>query len=132
MAETSQEIRRQIEDTRMRIGTTIAALERKVDPRRVVDDHPLAVVGVAFGAGLLLSTTGATGRAAKELRDQVRHGAEQINSSAGSALDGIIGAVLGAATASITAKMTELLETAMGGGPPTRNTAGRDRPSRAA
>lgn len=114
MADTSHEIRSQIEDTRARIGTTLAALERKLDPRRVVDEHPLTLVGVAFGAGLMLSITGATGRAAKEVREQVREGAGRINDSAGSALDGVISAVLGAATATITTKMTELLQVTLG------------------
>jgi ElaB/YqjD/DUF883 family membrane-anchored ribosome-binding protein len=115
MAETSHEIRRQIDDTRARIGTTIAALEHKMNPRRVVDEHPLTLVGVAFGTGLLLSTTGATGRAVKEVREQVKEGAGRINTTAGSALDEIINAVIGAATATITSKMTELLQVAVGG-----------------
>jgi hypothetical protein len=114
MAETSHEIRRQIEDTRERIGTTIAALERKVNPKRVVDEHALTLVGVAFGTGLLLATTGATGRAVKEVREQVRDGASRINENAGTAVDGVIAAVLGAATGTITTKLTEMLEAALG------------------
>ena len=114
MAETSHEIRRQIEATRARIGSTIAALEHKVDPRRIVDEHPLTVVGVAFGTGLLLSTTGATGRAVRGVREQVREGAGRINSSAGSALDGIVDAMIGAATATITTKMNDLLQLTLG------------------
>ena len=115
MAETSHEIRHQIADTRARIGTAIAALEHKVDPRRIIDDYPLTLVGVAFGTGLLLATTGATGRAVTEVREQVRDGAGRINNTAGSALDGVVNAVLGAATATITAKLTELLHVALGG-----------------
>lgn len=114
MAETSHEIRRQIEATRARIGSTIAALEHKVDPHRIVDEHPLTVVGVAFGTGLLLSTTGATGRAVRGVREQVREGAGRINSSAGSALDGIVDAMIGAATATITTKMNDLLQLTLG------------------
>lgn len=109
MAETSHEIRRQIEDTRARIGGTIAALEHKIDPHRIVDEHPLTIVGVAFGTGLLLSTTGATGRAARGVKAQVREGALKVNSTAGTAIDGIVDAIVGAATATITAKMNELL-----------------------
>jgi hypothetical protein len=109
MAETSHEIRRQIEDTRARIGGTIAALEHKIDPHRIVDEHPLTIVGVAFGAGLLLSTSGASGRAARGVKAQVKEGAHRINDSAGTALDGILDAVIGAATATITTKMSELL-----------------------
>ena len=110
MAETSHEIRRQIEATRARIGSTIAALEHKVDPHRIVDEHPLTVVGVAFGTGLLLSTTGTTGRAVRGVREQVREGAGRINSSAGSALDGIVDAMIGAATAAITTKINGLVQ----------------------
>lgn len=109
MAETSHEIRRQIDDTRARIGVTIKALERKVDPHRLIDEHPLTLVGVAFGTGILLSTTGATGRAVKEVRAQVQHGANRINDTAGSAVDGIVEAIVGAATAAITDKLSELV-----------------------
>jgi uncharacterized protein DUF3618 len=113
MAETSHEIRRQIADTRARIGTTIAAIEHKVDPHRIVDEHPLTLVGVAFGTGLLLATSGASGRAVREVREQVRGGASRINDRAGSALDGVVNAVLAAATTTITAKMGELVQVAM-------------------
>lgn len=109
MAETSREIRRQIDDTRARIGSTIAAIERKVDPHRIVEEYPLALVGIAFGTGVLLSTTGATGRAVHEVRDQVRQGVAKINDTAGGALDGVIEAVIGAATMAVTEKLSELL-----------------------
>jgi len=109
MAETSHEIRRQIDDTRARLGDTIAAIERKVDPHRIVDEHPLTVVAAAFGAGVLLATTGATSRAVNEARDQVKHRAAKINETAGSALDGVIHAIVGAATQAVAEKLSELL-----------------------
>jgi hypothetical protein len=112
MAETSHEIRRQIDDTRARLGSTIAAIERKIDPHRIVDEHALALVGVAFGTGVLLSTTGATGRAVHEVRDQVKQGATKVNDTAGNALDGIVDAIMGAATAAIVQKLSELLQVA--------------------
>jgi hypothetical protein len=121
MAETSHEIRRQIDDTRARLGSTIAAIERKVDPHRIVDEHPLTLVGVAFGAGVLLSTTGATGRAVHKVRDHVKQGATKINGTAGSALDGVIDAIMGAATAAITAKLSDLLNASVGGPEKNRN-----------
>lgn len=109
MAETSHEIRSQIADTRKRLSSTIAALEHKVDPRRVVDEHPLTLVGVAFGTGLLMATTGATSRAAREVRDQVRGGAHAVNDRAGTMLDGALSAVTGAITAAITSRLTATL-----------------------
>jgi hypothetical protein len=114
MAETSREIRTQIAETRARMGSTIAALEHKVNPRRVVDEHPLTLVGLAFGAGFLMSTTGATTRAVHQVKTQVRNGASHINAGAGDALDGILNAIVGAATATFTSKATELLQTMLG------------------
>ena len=114
MAETSHEIRRQIEATRARIGSTISALEHKVDPHRVIDEHPLTLVGVAFGTGLLLATSGATGRAVHGVRSQVRDGARKLNGRAGSALDGVVDAMVGAATATITTKLSEFLHLTLG------------------
>ena len=115
MAETSHEIRRQIADTRERLGTTIAALEHKVDPRRIVDEHPLTLIGVAFGTGVLLATTGATGRAAREVREQVRGGAHAVNDRAGTMLDRVLNAVIGAATAAITSKINAALNGSVAG-----------------
>ncbi|MDQ2891106.1 MAG: DUF3618 domain-containing protein [Gemmatimonadota bacterium] len=115
MAETSHEIRRQIAATRRRLGTSIAALEHKVDPKRVVDDYPLTLVAVAFGTGVLLSTTGATGKAVHEVREQVRGGASRLNDKAGNALDGVLNAIVGAAAAAITSKLSEAVDVALRG-----------------
>ncbi len=118
MAETSDEIRRELENTRERVGSTIAALERKVNPRHVLDDHPLAVVGVAFGTGVLLATTGAAKRAAHDVGYRIQGGAQQVNSSAASAMDRVLHAVMETASAAITAKITELVDTTMKGAQP--------------
>jgi hypothetical protein len=110
MVETSHQIRRDLEHTRERVATTIAALERKVNPRYVVEDNPLTVLGVAFGTGVLLGTTGAAGRAGREIRSQIEHGAESVNSSASSVFDRITQTILGAATTAISAKVMELFD----------------------
>lgn len=115
MAETSHEIRRQIAATRRRLGTTIAALEHKVDPKRVVDDYPLTLVAVAFGTGVLLSTTGATGKALHGVREQVRGGAAKLNHNAGNALDGVLNTIVGAAATAITSKLSEAVDIALRG-----------------
>lgn len=129
MAETSDEIRRQLESTRERVGSTIAALERKVNPRHVLDDHPLVVVGLAFGTGVLLATTGAAKKAAQDVRSQIRHSAHDVNSSAGSALDRMLSAITQTATTALTAKVTELVDSSMRG---TRPSTTSDIQSRAA
>ncbi|HEV2642192.1 MAG TPA: DUF3618 domain-containing protein [Candidatus Elarobacter sp.] len=123
MAETSHEIRHDIELTRERVGSTIAALERKVNPRYVLDDHPLAAVGVAFGTGVLLATTGAAARAAHEVKDQLSEGATNVNARAGSALDGVLRSILNAASAAIATKLSDVLEGAVSGVAPQRRVA---------
>ena len=110
MAETSEQIRRDLERTRARVGGTIAALERKVNPRYVLDDHPVAVVGAAFGVGVLLGATGAAQKAAvgaaHEVRDQLRSGSERASQKTSDVVDGIVHTILSTATAAITAKLT--------------------------
>jgi hypothetical protein len=115
MAETSHEIRHDIELTRERVGGTIAALERKVNPKYLLDDHPLAAVGIAFGTGVLLATTGAASRAAHEVKDQFSNGAASVNDRASGALDSLLHSVLTAASGALTAKLSEVLESAVSG-----------------
>lgn len=57
MAETTADVRRDIELTRERMSSTLAQLERKLNLGQIVKDNPWPAVGVAFGAGLLLSGT---------------------------------------------------------------------------
>lgn len=118
MAETSDEIRRELEETRSRVGRTIAALERKVNPRHVIDDHPLIIVGVAFGTGILLSTTGAAKRAALDVRERIQHQATHVNANASGTLDRLLSAITATATTAMTAKVTEFIDSSMRGNPP--------------
>lgn len=115
MAETSREIRHDIELTRERVGSTIAALERKVNPRYVLDEHPLAAVGLAFGTGVLLATTGSAARAAHEVKDQLSSGATSMNARAGNAFDGLLHSIVSAASGAIAAKLSDVLEGAVSG-----------------
>ncbi len=57
MAETTADVRRDIELTRERMSSTLSQLERKLNVSQIVKDNPWPAVGVAFGAGLLLSGT---------------------------------------------------------------------------
>ena len=86
MAETTADVRRDIEMTRERMSDTLAQLERKMNLTQMVKDHPWPALAVAFGAGVLLSgsradvkaaaatvaaTQGASGRLAPVLDDLV-------------------------------------------------------------
>ncbi len=64
MAETTADVRRDIEMTRERMSQTIAELERKLNVLEVVREHPWPSIAVAAGAGFLLAGTGADVKAA--------------------------------------------------------------------
>ena len=64
MAETTADVRRDIELTRERMSTTLAQIEQKVNLMQVVRDHPWPAIAVAVGAGVLLSGSRADIRAA--------------------------------------------------------------------
>jgi hypothetical protein len=96
MAETTTDVRADIEQTRARMSGAIAELGRKVDLTQKVRDNPWAAVGVAFGAGIALSASRADVRAAKAATDATR----ETGTKLGSALDGVVAALIaGVATA---------------------------------
>lgn len=64
MAETTADVRRDIELTRERMSDTLAQLERKVNVMQIIRDHPWPSLAVAFGAGLALAGTKADAKAA--------------------------------------------------------------------
>ncbi|HKG92540.1 MAG TPA: DUF3618 domain-containing protein [Gemmatimonadaceae bacterium] len=64
MAETTADVKRDIEMTRERISNTLAQLEQKTNVLQIVKDHPWPALAVAFGAGVLLSGSRADVKAA--------------------------------------------------------------------
>ena len=64
MAETTADVRRDIEMTRERMSSTIDELERKLNVAQMVRDHPWPALGLAVGAGILLSGSKADVKAA--------------------------------------------------------------------
>jgi uncharacterized membrane protein len=90
MAETTIDVRADIEQTRARMSGAIAELERKVDVTQKVRDHPWAAVGLAFGAGIALSASHADVKAAKVTADATR----ETGSKLGVALDGVVATLI--------------------------------------
>ena len=90
MAETTTDVRADIDQTRARMSGAIAELERKVDVAQRVKDHPWTAVGVAFGAGIALSASRADVRAAKVTADATK----ETGSKLGGALDGVVAALI--------------------------------------
>ena len=96
MAETTADVRRDIEMTRSRISDTLEQLEHKLNVTQLVRDNPWPSLALAFGAGVLLSgsradvkaaaatvtaTKGASGRIGTVLDDLVSHVVQTFCSS---------------------------------------------------
>ena len=64
MAETTADVRRDIELTRNRISDTLEQLEQKLNITQMVRDNPWPSIALAFGAGVLLSGSRADVKAA--------------------------------------------------------------------
>lgn len=64
MAETTADVRRDIEMTRNRISDTLQQLEQKLNVTQIVKDNPWPALALAVGAGVLLSGSRADVKAA--------------------------------------------------------------------
>jgi hypothetical protein len=64
MAETTAEVRRDIELTRERMSSTIQELEQKLNVTQMVRDNPWPALALAVGAGIALSSSKADVKAA--------------------------------------------------------------------
>ena len=64
MAETTADVKRDIEQTRNRISDTLSELENKLNVAQIVRENPWPALALAVGAGVLLSGTKADVKAA--------------------------------------------------------------------
>ena len=64
MAETTDDVRRDIELTRERMSNTFAELEQKLNVMEMVKANPWPALALAVGAGVLLSGSGSDVKAA--------------------------------------------------------------------
>ena len=94
MAETTADVRRDIEVTRERMSGTIEELEQKLNVKQLVRDHPWPALALAVGAGVLLSGSRADVKAAAATSAATRGARSKL----GTALDDIIAQVVTAAT----------------------------------
>jgi hypothetical protein len=101
MAETTTEVRADIDRTRARMSDAIAELERKVDVTQKVRDNPWVAVSVAFGAGVALSASHADVKAAQVTTQATR----ETGSKLGGALDGVVAALIAGVTQAFHARI---------------------------
>ncbi len=86
MAETTADVRRDIEMTRERMSTTLAQIEKKMNLMQIVRDHPWPAIAVAVGAGVLLSGSSSDIRAAGATVAATRGASSKI----GNVLDDVV------------------------------------------
>jgi hypothetical protein len=90
MAETTADVRRDIELTRERMSSTLAELETKLNLMEVVRDHPWPALALAVGAGVVLSGSGADMKAAAATVGATKGASSKI----GAALDDMVASLL--------------------------------------
>lgn len=90
MAETTADVRRDIELTRNRMSDTLDQLEQKLNVTQLVKDNPWPALMLAVGAGVLLSGSRADVRAAAATVTATRGASGRI----GNVLDDLVAQVV--------------------------------------
>jgi hypothetical protein len=90
MAETTADVRRDIELTRNRISDTLQELEHKLNVTQIIKDNPWPALAVAVGAGELLSGSRADVKAAAATVTATRGASGRI----GTVLDELVSQVV--------------------------------------
>ena len=129
MAETTDDVRRDIELTRERMSSTFAELEQKLNVMEMVKANPWPAIALAVGAGVLLSgsgsdvkaaaatvaaTNGASNKLGEALDDVVSQLMTGVHSAVDSRVDGWVGelkTMIGAAAASAGGQRSTTLTT---------------------
>ena len=116
MAETTADVRRDIELTRNRMSETLSQLEQKMNVMQIVRDHPWPALAVAVAAGAVLAgsksdvkaaaatvgaTKGASSKVATLLDDAVASLVSGVHGAFQSKLEGWVEELKGAIGASV-------------------------------
>jgi hypothetical protein len=90
MAETTADVRRDIELTRNRISDTLEQLEQKLNVTQMIRDNPWPALALAVGAGVMLSGSRADVKAAAATVTATRGASGRI----GTVLDDLVAQVV--------------------------------------
>ena len=113
MAETTADVRRDIEMTRERMSETLDQLEQKMNVMQIVRDHPWPALAVAVGAGVLLSGSQADVKAAAATVSATRGASGRV----GTVLDDVVASLMTGVSAAFAARVegwVDELKTAIG------------------
>lgn len=128
MAETTAEVRRDIEITRERMSDTLAQLEHKLNVMEIVRDHPWPALAVAAGAGFALANSRADVKAAAAAVKAT----DGASSKVGALLDDLAATLIGGVSTALSQRVDGLvselksaLSTPAGGRAASRSSAER-------
>ena len=126
MAETTADVRRDIELTRERMSTTLQQLEQKLNVRQVVRDNPWPALALAVGAGVLLSGSRRDVKAAAATVAATRGASSRV----GSVLDDVVASLMSGLHEAFDTRVTSLVEDLKSAiGVPTEDRSGRSTPT---
>ena len=127
MAETPDDVRRDIELTRERMSSTFAELEQKLNVVEMVKDHPWPALALAVGAGVLLSGSGSDVKAAAATVAATKGASNKLSE----VLDDVVASLLGGVHGAIDSRVDGWVEELKGAIGATRPSGivGGDRPS---
>ena len=106
MAETTADVRRDIEMTRERMSVTLDQLEQKMNVMQIVRDHPWPALAVAVGAGVLLSGSQADVKAAAATVTATRGASGRL----GTVLDDVVANLMAGVSAAFAARVDSLVD----------------------
>lgn len=96
MAETTADVRRDIELTRERMSDTLTQLEQKLNIMQVVKDNPWPALAVAVAAGALLAGSGSDVKAAAATVGATKGASNKVGEMLDDAVATLVGGVHGA------------------------------------
>jgi hypothetical protein len=115
MAETTADVRRDIELTRERMSDTLAQLEQKVNVMQIIRDHPWPALAIALGAGFALAGTKVDAKAAAATLAATGGASSRV----GTLLDDVAARVISGASEALNSRIdgwVDELKTAIGAG----------------
>jgi hypothetical protein len=122
MAETTADVRRDIELTRERMSTTLQQLEQKLNVMEVVRDNPWPALALAVGAGVLLSGSRSDVKAAAATVAATRGASSRV----GSVLDDVVSNLMSGLQEAFDTRVTSLVDDLKSAiGAPTGQRSGR-------
>jgi hypothetical protein len=106
MAETTADVRRDIELTRERMSSTLDQLERKLNVVHIVRDNPWPALALAFGAGVALAGSKSDVKAATATVAATKGASSRV----GTLLDDVAARVIGGATAAFNERIDQWVD----------------------